>query len=91
MSQFLALPPSFRTTLALPPSLCTTRVAPQIVRCGTKWCETREVARFRARAPKKLEKEKFVFLNVSAIKELNETLFLAFEGLFLEEPLRPCE
>ena len=91
MSKVVALPLSFRTTCTLPPSLCSTRVAPQSVRCGTKRCETREVARFRARAPKKLEKENFAFLNVSAIKKLNETLFLAFERLFLEEPIRPCE
>ena len=44
-----------------------------------------------AKKAEKLEKVKFAFLNVSAIKELNETLFLAFERLFLEEPIRPCE
>ena len=39
-----------------------------------------------AKKQKKFEKVKFAFLNVSAIKELNETPFLAFGGLFLEEP-----
>ena len=34
----------------------------------------------------KLEKVKFAFLNVSVIKELKEMRFLAFGGLFLEEP-----
>ena len=44
-----------------------------------------------AKKQKKKEKVKCAVLNVSAIKELNETLFLAFERLFLEEPIRPCE
>ena len=37
----------------------------------------------------KSEKVKFAFLNVSAIKELNETPFLALGGLFLEAPFWP--
>ena len=44
-----------------------------------------------AKKREKLEKVNFAFFNVSVIKEFNETLFLAFEGLFLEELLRPCE
>ena len=39
-----------------------------------------------AKKREKLEKEKFAVLNVSVIKEMNETPFLAFGGLFLEEP-----
>ena len=42
-----------------------------------------------AKKREKLEKVNFAFLNVSAIRELNETLFLAFEGLFLEEQVPP--
>ena len=44
-----------------------------------------------AKKRERLEKVNFAFLNVSLIKEFNETLFLAFEGLFLEELVRPCE
>ncbi len=44
-----------------------------------------------AKKREKLEKVNFAFLNVSHIKEFNETLFLAFEGHFLEERFRPCE
>ena len=39
-----------------------------------------------AKKREKLEKEKIPVLNVSATKEWNETPFLAFGGLFLEEP-----
>ena len=35
-------------------------------------------------------KVNFAFLNVSAIKEWNETPFWAFGGLFLEGPFWPC-
>ena len=44
-----------------------------------------------AKKRENLENVNFAFLNVSHIKEFNETLFLAFEGHFLEERLRPCE
>ena len=57
---------------------------------SAEWPVRRAVSQ-EAKKREKLEKVNFAFLNVSHIKEFNETLFLAFEGHFLEERLRPCE